>query len=246
MDLSPLDHAIAVALLVVLPLFGKRNFLRFRQAIATGGPDARVLQYRKIIVRQWVLAIGVVVFWLLGGRPLAGLGLALPFGLPGLAGLTISLFVVGALHRQVRTVRGLRDEELAAHGSKIGEVAELLPHTDRETAVFRGVAVTAGICEEIVYRGFLIAYLAVFMSVWFAAVLGGIGFGLAHAYQGTSGILKTGATGTVNGLLYVATGSLVWPMLLHSALDLHGGAVGRRVLDATRRHVGVSALDGAP
>ena len=34
----------------------------------------------------------------------------------------------------------------------------------------------------------------------------------------------------VAAVLYVATGSLLWPIVLHAAVDLQGGAIGRRVL----------------
>ncbi len=38
--------------------------------------------------------------------------------------------------------------------------------------------------EEVLWRGFLILYLSQFMPVWVAAVVSGVSFGLAHAYQG--------------------------------------------------------------
>jgi len=142
-------------------------------------------------------------------------------------GAGVSAFVLALLLRQWRTVRGMSAEQLAEHVGQGEPVRDLLPHTDREATVFRGLAVTAGVCEEIVFRGWLIAYLAAFVSLWPAAVIGGVAFGIAHAYQGVPGMMKTGATGVLTGLLYVGTGSLLWSMLIHAAIDLHGGAVGR-------------------
>lgn len=43
-------------------------------------------------------------------------------------------------------------------------------------------------------------------------------------------MIKTGATGLVMGVLYVGTGSLLFPMILHAAVDLQGGAMARHVL----------------
>jgi membrane protease YdiL (CAAX protease family) len=48
------------------------------------------------------------------------------------------------------------------------------------------VAITAGICEEFFYRGWLIALFGhyFFSSVWVGWFLSSICFGIAHAYQG--------------------------------------------------------------
>jgi membrane protease YdiL (CAAX protease family) len=44
-------------------------------------------------------------------------------------------------------------------------------------------------------------------------------FGLAHAYQGATGILVTGVLGLVFGLLYLRSKSL-WPLVIaHGLID---------------------------
>ena len=45
-------------------------------------------------------------------------------------------------------------------------------------------------------------------------------FGLAHWYQGRLGVLATGAVGAVLTQLYLTTGSLLLPMVLHVLIDL--------------------------
>ena len=51
-------------------------------------------------------------------------------------------------------------------------------------------------------------------------MVGAVAFGLAHAYQGPVGILTTGLLGGVMAALYLQTGSLLLPVLLHAAIDL--------------------------
>jgi len=68
------------------------------------------------------------------------------------------------------------------------------------------------------------------VGAWPAVFLGALIFGVGHLYQGPAGVMKTGATGLLMGILYVGTGSLLFPMILHAAVDLHGGAMARRVL----------------
>ena len=45
-------------------------------------------------------------------------------------------------------------------------------------------------------------------------------FGLAHWYQGRLGMLATGVLGAVLTQLYLTTGSLLLPMVLHVLIDL--------------------------
>ena len=40
-----------------------------------------------------------------------------------------------------------------------------------------------------------------------------------HSYQGFSGIIRTGLTGLLFGALYISTGSLILPMILHFLVD---------------------------
>jgi membrane protease YdiL (CAAX protease family) len=50
-------------------------------------------------------------------------------------------------------------------------------------------------------------------------------FGLAHAGQGVKGVLATAAMGLLFGWLYVASGTLLLPMVLHALVDLRALAV---------------------
>ena len=82
-------------------------------------------------------------------------------------------------------------------------------------------------------------------SPWSSALAGGpadrvlvavaaVAFGLAHAYQGRVGVLTTGVLGGVMAALYLETGSLLLPVLLHAAIDLRFLLVPARVLPAGR------------
>jgi membrane protease YdiL (CAAX protease family) len=99
----------------------------------------------------------------------------------------------------------------------------LLPRCRREKLTFVVLAITAGICEEVVFRGFGIAYVrwlnpstpnAVVVAVT-AAV-----FGFGHLYQGARGVLLTGLIGVYLGWLTVSSGSLLPAIAIHALLDL--------------------------
>ena len=96
-----------------------------------------------------------------------------------------------------------------------------------ELAVF-GVfyaLIGAGFYEEFMFRGFLMQGLAMLFgasrSAWIiACVVQGALFGLAHAYQNPLGIAITGTLGILMGLIVLASGRNLWPVIIgHGLFD---------------------------
>ena len=118
----------------------------------------------------------------------------------------------------------LRSEKIRAKAGKAAKrLAYLLPSTRDERAWWWAVCITAGICEEIVYRGFLLHYfhtLPFHLSLTWALVVSSMIFGIGHLYQGVGGGVQTAVIGFVFGTMFVMTGSLVLPIVLHAVMDL--------------------------
>ena len=77
--------------------------------------------------------------------------------------------------------------------------------------------------EEVLYRGLVTLWVAQTvpsLGAGGALLVSSAGFGLAHAYQGALGVVLTGVAGYALGATYLATGSLLAPMVLHALLDL--------------------------
>jgi len=85
--------------------------------------------------------------------------------------------------------------------------------------------VGAGFYEEFTFRGFLMQGLAMLFGgsrgAWIGAcVLQGALFGAAHAYQNPLGIAITGTLGILMGLLVLASGRNLWPVIIgHGLFD---------------------------
>ncbi len=81
--------------------------------------------------------------------------------------------------------------------------------------------VLAALGEELVWRGYALPRVAELIggsrAAWVASlVMVNTGFGLAHLYQGPTGVIETGVGGAVLGGLYLAGGrNLVIPMAAH-------------------------------
>ena len=89
---------------------------------------------------------------------------------------------------------------------------------------FLGVSVTAGIVEEVIYRGFLFWYLLQFMPLWAAVAVSAVIFALGHSYQGVSGMLRVFVVGLFAGGLYALSDSIWLVMVGHALLDALQGA----------------------
>jgi len=97
------------------------------------------------------------------------------------------------------------------------------PATRSERRWFAFVCITAGICEETLFRGFLLHYLHVIpwtLNLTLALLISSVIFGLNHLYAGVGGVASNIVFGFLLGLLFLLTGNLLLPIVLHAVMDL--------------------------
>lgn len=84
---------------------------------------------------------------------------------------------------------------------------------------------SAAVCEEIIFRGFLIPTINdLFASKKYrnlvSLVLSSVLFGLVHFYQGISGIILTGVIGFFIGVIFIKKNYNIWyAILIHGFID---------------------------
>jgi membrane protease YdiL (CAAX protease family) len=103
----------------------------------------------------------------------------------------------------------------------IGDIKALLPRERGELKFGAGLSVTAGVVEELLFR---LALPAAVFGVSGSGILAfgasAVVFGLLHIYQGPQGILFAFLLGLVFTALYVLSGSILVPIVLHALIDL--------------------------
>jgi uncharacterized protein len=221
----PIDHLI-FAILLLFPIVEWRfTWPRYLARLAAGVPNARLNFYRSLLLEQWIAIAALLAWWIGTRRPLGALLLA-PSSPTRLAiGMTVALALCALLALQNKAIRG-RPDVMPRLRKKLSYAEPILPHTGAERLRFHAVSVTAGVCEEVLFRGFLLWYFAVWVGVWPAAILSAIVFGVGHAYLGIRQIPNTAIIGLVLATLAILSGSL-WPaMLLHAAIDWNSGELG--------------------
>lgn len=225
---------IVVGLLVVVqPRRGKARFLQLQRDVLVD-PTARLRFYRRSIAAAWILTGVVALIGLLARA--AGHDIGLPpapssDARGGVWLITIEMLVLIPITAVVMRSRKPRIQKLVRR--QIGHLKAMLPVTREERALFVGVALTAGICEEVVFRWFGITYvrwLAPGSSNAVVIAVIAIVFGLGHLYQGRLGVLVTGAAGAAFTAITLLSGSLLPAIVLHVLIDLRV-AVLREITD---------------
>lgn len=237
------DFLFAFVLVVVASLFEYLYFWpRFRGAVAARHPGARRRGYQRAIVGQSLFALTALTIWISQARPWAALRLTLPHGWRLGLGMLVVLAAVGLLALQLWSVARLSPARRVAARPKLGQLAFLLPHTAQEERWFVALAVTAGWCEELLYRGYLPWFFAPWLGEVGAMVLVVAMFGIGHAYQGRKGAIKATLAGAVMAAIVLATGSLIPAMIVHALVDIGGGTLGYWLL----REQDAGSLSTAP
>jgi len=219
---------ILLFLSVVIPW---RGYTRLKKLLAqpTVATGEKLAIYAVTIAFQWAL-VGVVAWRSIArGLTLQDLGL----GSQGWVGIVAGGLFGAAL------VGGLQWLNLRRIGRMEGEAPELLrklanrllPVNLLEFLPYAALAITAGVCEEFVYRGFAIAAISkAGVPLWLVVILSSALFGLAHAYQGRGGMISTGIFGVLLAIARLGFGSLVPVMMWHAGLDLAAGVAAPKYL----------------
>jgi uncharacterized protein len=225
----PWDIAVIfVFLAVVIPWRGTVR-LRKLLEIPEIGSRERIALYLTTIAFQWLLA--VVVAWRAWARGYSLSELGLTVSNPSV--LVLSAVLGGTFLGAFQWANLRRAGRMGSSTSgTIRQVArKILPRTPAEAIPYFALAATAGVCEEFLYRGFAMAALArLGLNSWLVVVLTAILFGLAHLYQGRSGLVGTSLVGLILGAARLLLGSMLPMVLWHAVIDAVAGVAGRRYL----------------
>lgn len=134
-----------------------------------------------------------------------------------LGGVVIGLVVVVVGGGTLVVILARKTDEVPT----IGDVGALLPRNRAELRFGAALSINAGVVEELLFR---LALPALIFGIADNAVLAIAAsvllFGSLHLYQGVLGSVGALLVGSLLMLLYLATGSILWPILAHALFDL--------------------------
>lgn len=223
--------AVLVALLGVLVWRAvtkdRREYQRFKRYRSTGRRQA---MYRKWLRESfsWFGGAALVVLVLVWGfvpRMLAQVETWPPMewfrGVLAGSGLASGLVVGGAIGLVIGALALVFLGRNATEVPTIGDIHALLPRNRAELKYGWLLSINAGVVEELLFRLALpVLIFAVFGNALIAISVSLVVFGLLHVYQGVGGMIGSFVIGTVLMLLFLATGNILWAILLHAVFDL--------------------------
>lgn len=228
----------------------RRGWARFKRLTAS---RARRRVYRRWLIESIAVIGGMsgvllIATWQLLApalrdaqrwAPVAWLRGAMAGGVGAGVAIGIAVVVVAVLVLPVVLLRGRITEELDGGIPAIGDVQALLPRNRAELPYGVGLALSAGVFEELLFRLGMPALIYGIMPTGPAAFLdASVVFGLLHIYQRWAGVLFATLLGLVLSAVYVVTGSIAAAIALHAVIDLRSLVLIPVVLGTARRGAG--------
>ncbi len=220
------QYLLMLFLVVVGPVW---DYFDTKSLKANPSSAARLSYYRRTIL--WLLTASAIALWTTGWTglfTLRGLGIRAVWlethrWTWWTLGVMVLLFVLVQLVLPVAQVKLKYGSRTYLEPRQFESLRFFLPSTGAERRWFAGLSVTAGFCEELLFRGFVLRELIALplhMGLAGPAILAALIFGSHHVYLGRAGVVST----TVGGLVFTATllvtGNLIAGMILHALMDL--------------------------
>ena len=217
--LSAADHVLFALVAFVMPLLmiWRKQPTRFDFALNTVW-KIRIYWINSLVL--WAGALIVLGVWWINHRPMFMLGFQFPVD-------------VSFPHWMIITAAFLlfyfADVLFSWTSEGDHPAAGILPANLREFAHFGSiVSLSAAICEEIIFRGFLVLYLLTLLDGHpYASTITVVGsavvFGIGHSYQGLTSLFKITLLSLLFAWLFVITKSLLLVIILHFAVDFCTG-----------------------
>ncbi len=217
--IAPVWHTILL-LLIILGISAVSYFTT-RQISATS-IEGRLLTYAATMVQEWLLflyvyagirARGVTVRRLINARWASGRDVWRDIGV---AAIVLVLFWA------IEGLSSVIFRSSVGAGSKV--VQQLTPHVAIELPVWILLSLSAGFCEEFIFRGYLQEQSKRLTgSVGAAVIVQALFFGLGHGYQGWALMLTIFVIGLLFGIAAARRNSLAPTMIAHASADSFAG-----------------------
>ena len=211
-----------ISLLLILGVWAFLSWFMAGRVRAPPNPH-RVRMYLLTIVSEWLVFAyvaagvrrrGASISVVLGNRWSSGRQLVRDIGIAA-AFWVISVGILALFARLLHIDSSSRTVQF------------MLPHGALEMTLWVAVSVSAGICEETIFRGYLQRqFIAFTRSTPVGIVLTAVAFGAGHAYQGWRLTILIGIYGLMFGVLAYWRGNIRPGMIAHAWQDSLSGILG--------------------
>lgn len=213
-------HAIVVLIGLIFPLYILLTYKKANDRLKND-KNYKVPYYKQLITIFWVLAGLVIASTFLD--PSITLNFYPTFNTIGIIlAVAILVFIIAL----VVTSKIDTEEKAKSTIKKIKEVYHFLPKSRHEHMWFNALSITAGICEEVIFRLFMFSYISMYTNLVVAFLLTNFIFALTHIDTSKQNTFNAFLLGLLFTTIYYFTDNIWLPIVLHIAIDASLGYLG--------------------
>ena len=205
------DIVFLLVLVFLVPLYFQYRHKHFKGTPKIKGPAKYV---RTITIAVFLLTL-LSFSWIVNHRTFTDLGLGYP-DTQGFIGIAVAIVII-ALLLGMMTVSSKPDSSDEFEKEKI---LSTLPNTRLEVLVYIIFSVVIGFAWEVLYRGALIYYFSPYIGLMFSVLLAALIYTITHGASSWKGYLNTYLMALMFLILFVLSGSLWGPIIMHIAAPL--------------------------
>ncbi|MDR7130972.1 membrane protease YdiL (CAAX protease family) [Algoriphagus sp. 4150] len=183
----------------------------------------RLTDYKQTLLIFWSLTLLILINYFVYKQPT--LNFYPKFSLVSI-GLTI-LVMAFAFFQYTTTKVSANSANMVKE--KLKDVYHYLPKTNKELNWFLFLSISAGICEEMMFRLFLFEFLKENTNLITAFVLTNIIFAITHIGSGKNNLISSFILGLLFSAIYYITDNIWIAIILHSSIDINTGILGYRI-----------------
>ena len=219
-----IDQLLVVILGLVLPFIsGIRGSEQMHKVHFDEGTRRRFFLLNSLVL--WLLAVVVMGIWYWNERPWSLMGFQKIVNQP-MTWVATAAFVVFYGLEVIQNY--LQKDQQQKTFEQWEHNIPFLPESYREILAYTLLCLSAAICEEIMYRGFMVNYFINPMKdgfPWIAVVFPAVMFSIAHFYQGYEAMGKIFILSALFGVIFIVSKSLLIVVILHFLIVLFGGVM---------------------
>ena len=225
------DHILAFIFCIALPVYSAWQHSRYPAGRQYSSAEKKQI-YISASFSLFILGIIVMVEWILFKRPLAEVGFTQPTGFSSWWWFVLLFWT---LYFTDTLISITQREKLDKTIDNWKKNTPFMPTNKKELPHYFLMCFSAGVFEEIIYRGFLITWCWYMLSgsqyqEALSIIIPGAVFSVAHYYQGKKAVVKIFVLSLLFGFIYSRSGSLLIVMLIHFLVDAIGGLLTVRFL----------------
>jgi membrane protease YdiL (CAAX protease family) len=212
-------YILIIVIGFIYPSYIVLTYRKVNNRIKNNG-EFRLVDYKQTIIIFWILTVLIILNLFLDNN--LQLNFYPTLNTIGIITTVLIVLFIGLLIAQPK----VKAENASAIKDKMIDGYHYLPKTRHEFIWFNFLSLSAGICEEIIFRLFVFSFLLNKANLTTAFILTNVIFALTHIGTGRRNIISAFILGLLFTAIYYFTNNIWLPIILHSAIDIYGGTIG--------------------